>query len=151
MDINWKEFSKSPGYISLKKAYIEDIKKGWRNKKESYKHFQWVINRAKHYSNYIGTSIESVLNIWEVNRDYWWLSYYQETKQYKFHSHSLKKMEIKGIRKHFKKIYRNGPKRRAKRMVKYIQNIQKSKSTKIKPRWSNERKRRMKRMRKRGL
>ena len=83
-----------------------------RDKKELYDHFQWVINRAKHYANFINTPIENVLNDWEEKRKYWWLNYYQDGNQPKFYSNSLKKIGIKGRNKHREKYYND--KRRKK-------------------------------------
>jgi hypothetical protein len=91
MKINWKEVSKSPGYKSLKAAYIKDVieaeeyraKHGSssRGKAEFLKRFNWVISRAKHYSHVQGIPLSQVLNKWEAGRDYWWFNYYQDCNQ----------------------------------------------------------------------
>lgn len=100
--LDWKAISKSPGYISLKKAYVHDVQKGWRSKAESRRHFKWVIGRAMHYSIKLRKPIESILNEWEEKRDYWWLNYYQASNQPKLHKKILKPMGKKGIKKHRK-------------------------------------------------
>lgn len=96
MKIDWKHLATTTGYKSLKKAYIHDVKDAakqkhpMRRKAEFIRHFQWVIGRASHYAHHTGKSIEYVLDGWEFKRDYWWLNYYQDCKQPKFHSKSLK-------------------------------------------------------------
>jgi len=80
MKIDWKRVSKTPGYISLKKAMIFDIKKNWRSKQESYTKFVWVIARATHYAHHLGKPIEEILNEWESKRNYWWVNYYQDSR-----------------------------------------------------------------------
>jgi len=79
MKINWKELAKSKGYKSLK-MNISDTAI-FSNKKEDYKKFQWVINRAKHYANYTELSIETILDSWESKRSYSWVNYYQDCNQ----------------------------------------------------------------------
>lgn len=92
MKINWKELARSPGYQSLKAAYKRDAHKAgqqprpMRRKAELYAHFCWVINRAKHYAYCHGVSMEAVLDLWESQRDYWWLNFYQEGRQPKLAS-----------------------------------------------------------------
>jgi len=94
MKIDWKYLASTPGYISLKAAYIRDVKEStehprpMRNKAEFLHHFIWVIGRAKHYSHHLKIPIEDILNKWEACRDYWWLNYYQNSRQPKFHTHS---------------------------------------------------------------
>lgn len=74
MKINWKHLATTPGYISLKKAVVENFsKKKHRSKKESYQLFYYVINRAKHYAHHLNKSIEEVLNEWEEKRGHRWI------------------------------------------------------------------------------
>lgn len=86
-NINWKHVAKSPGYKSLKAAYIHDVeragrdKRPMRRKEEFLRKFNWVIGRATHYAYYSGVRIEVILNEWEANRNYWWLNYYQDCNQ----------------------------------------------------------------------
>lgn len=89
MKIDWKAVARSPGYRSLKAAYIQDVgpkSLAGRSKKTLYQRFQWVINRAKHYAVRLDKSLEEVLNEWESKRDCWWFGYYQETNQPKLPS-----------------------------------------------------------------
>ena len=92
MQIDWKHLATTPGYKSLKAAYIDDVLeseryrhrydcKPMRDKAEFLKHFNWVINRAKHYAEFTGKPIHIILNEWEANRTYWWLNYYQSCNQ----------------------------------------------------------------------
>lgn len=142
--IDWKYFSQTTGYKSLKAAYIEDIKRSWRNKKEGRKKFQWVIDRAKHHAYHKGVSIWTILNFWESKRDYWWLNYYQNMNQPKLIKNKiLKPIGVKGIRKHYKNTSWPRTKQEIKHEVcKYIQNEQQQNSTKKKPRWTSVRKKR---------
>ncbi|GEK52317.1 hypothetical protein [Vreelandella venusta] len=92
MHIDWKAVSRSPGYQSLKAAYMQDVQESkkhqnpMRDKEEFLTKFRWVIGRAMHYAERQGRSIEEVLNEWEAKRDYWWLNFYQEGKQPKLSS-----------------------------------------------------------------
>jgi len=119
--INWKQVARSPGYISLKRAYMHDVQKGVDRKvnyghypicpKETlYARFQWVIKRAQHYAHATGEPIEKVLNRWEAERDYWWLNYYQEVRQPKIpKGPKLPNMGLQGLRKYNAKMYRGNP------------------------------------------
>jgi len=92
MRIDWKYLATTDGYKSLKAAYVRDVQKSakfkrpMRDKVEFLTQFRWVIGRAKHYAHHTGRSMESILNEWEENRAYWWLNYYQDCRQPKFHS-----------------------------------------------------------------
>lgn len=92
--INWKHLATTKGYKSLKAAYIHDVRdavarkqkfgRAMRDKAEFLKLFNWVINRAKHYSHHTGKPIDIILNEWEEKRTYWWLNFYQDCRQPKF-------------------------------------------------------------------
>lgn len=43
--------------------------------------FKWILDRAKHYADVLGTSQESVLKDWENARSYWYMNYYQDCNQ----------------------------------------------------------------------
>lgn len=143
--IDWKHLATTTGYRSLKTAYINDVQKAakqkhpMRNKSEFLRTFQWVINRAKHYAYHTGKSIEVILNEWEEKRDYWWLGYYQDSNQPRFHSNSKMVMGSRGMRKHYKHSYRHDPARGAERLKDFMT---KDKSKKTKPRWDMRRKKR---------
>ena len=143
--IDWKHLATTDGYRSLKAAYIHDVqeasrqKRPIRGKSEFLRKFQWVISRAKHYAHHTGRPIEVILNEWEEKRSYWWLNYYQEGGQPKFHSNSKKPMGIKGIAKHYKTTYSHNPERAAKRMREFVNRDNKKKT---KPRWDMLRKQR---------
>ena len=123
--INWKQIAQTPGYRSLKAAYIHDVKQGYRNKITLHKKFRWVIDRAKHYARHNNVSIETILDYWEEKRDYWWLNYYQETNQPKKHSNSKKPIGIKGLRNYLKKDPWVTPQRRKHRICEAIKSEQK--------------------------
>jgi hypothetical protein len=92
MKIDWKHVATTPGYKSLKAAYIRDVQEAetYRNRfgrrpmreKEEFLHkFIWVIARAKHYAYKYERPIESILDHWEEKRTYWWLNFYQDCNQ----------------------------------------------------------------------
>lgn len=114
MKVDWKKVAASAGYISLKAAYIKDVKKDqdaalrhgcrpFRSKEEFRRKFKWVIGRAVHYAHIYNRPVESFLWMWESDRDYWWLNYYQEGRQPKKHSNSLRPRNYKGRVKSKKK------------------------------------------------
>lgn len=68
MKIDWKHLCRTPGYLSLKKAVVENVARKHRDKKTTYQMFYATINRAKHYAHKLNKSLEQVLNEWEENR-----------------------------------------------------------------------------------
>ncbi len=143
MNIDWKHLATTKGYKSLKAAYVYDVKKGWRNKKESFLLFIWAIGRAKHYAHHTGRSIESILNEWEDKRSYWWRNFYQDCNQPKFHSSAKKPMGVNGTRSYYKKSIFRGDSQAVKNNVsKFIQREQRENSVKKKARWPMSRKKR---------
>lgn len=147
MKINWKEVCKSPGYKSLKAAYISDVqdaaktiskgRKPMRNKQEFLQHFKWVIGRAEHYALHWGCALEAILDKWERNRTYWWLNYYQEGRQPKFHKHNRYRQSLRGMRNYYKKSRMYNKATRKRLMCREIKSRQDKASTKSPARWSN--------------
>ena len=96
MKIDWKHLAATPGYMSLKKAYIKDVleNKGCSKarKAEALRKFNWVIGRAKHYASKQGTEVWEVLNKWEAARTYWWVNYYHTNRaeMCRLHSSNLR-------------------------------------------------------------
>jgi len=43
--------------------------------------FKWVLERVKHYSEKTGVPAVEILNSWEKRRDYWYMNYYQDSRQ----------------------------------------------------------------------
>lgn len=43
--------------------------------------YKWVIDRAKHYAEKTGKTYEEIIEIWESNRTYWYMNYYQDCNQ----------------------------------------------------------------------
>jgi len=96
---------KSKGYEKLRKSVENDIKneieRALRNQKEfncslsedgcknpeckcSHKYcdkFKWVIDRANHYAEKLNMSASEILDIWEKDRTYWYMNYYQDANQ----------------------------------------------------------------------
>ena len=144
MKVDWKHLASTEGYMSLKAAYAKDVseaaklKRPMRDKAEFLRHFTWVIARAKHYAHHTGRTIESVLNEWEERRSYWWLGYYQDAQQPKFHSGALKPRGVNGLRKYYKRTGWPGK----ERICSFMQDEQKKNSVKEPKRWPMSRKKR---------
>ncbi len=51
--------------------------------------YKWVLERAKHYSEKTGKSVDEILRIWETDRGYWYMNYYQESNQPLINSESI--------------------------------------------------------------
>lgn len=43
--------------------------------------YKWVLDRAAHYAEKCGKTSEEVIEIWEKDRSYWYMNYYQECNQ----------------------------------------------------------------------
>ena len=144
MKIDWKGLSKTKGYISLKKAYINDIRGSYglydnqKNKSIALKKFIWVICRAKHYSVRTDKALEQVLTEWEENRSYNWNNYYQDCNQPKLNSKSTKPRGIKGLKLYYKSMNKLYSAAERKHMINdIIQNKHKKDSKKVKKRWTS--------------
>lgn len=146
MKIDWKHVSQSPGYKSLKAAYIRDVtdagkrKNPMRDKAEFLKHFNWVINRAKHYAHKKGVTIDVILNKWEEDRSYWWLNYYQESKQPKLGNAPQLPYSFRRLKAEYKRSFRHSKTRAKHRICDHIKRLQREASTKSPARWPNHRK-----------
>ena len=149
MNINWKEVCQSPGYISMQAAVADEAActaKWGRKSDERYaKAFSFAINRAKHYAYHFGCNVQDILNGWEGQRDYNFISFYSNHHLPKFHSGNK---QLMGVRKQIKryKIDRHyNPKEKQERILLLLIGQQKATSKKAKPRWSAEYKARIKR------
>lgn len=144
MNVDWKYFSQTKGYKSLKEAYMSDARRAgkearpMRSKGELYEKFQWVISRCFHYAQKLNKQPWDVLDEWESKRDYWWLSYYQESRQPKICPESISKkpMHIRGIKKYYKSgRFRDSNTRVNSRIGDHLR-----KQRTKKPRWTEKRK-----------
>lgn len=65
--------------------------------------YKWVLDRAKHYSEHTGKSLEEVMQIWETDRTYSYMNYYQECNQPLLNSESIINYEdwISELKKRF--------------------------------------------------
>ncbi len=144
MNVDWKHFSQTQGYKSLKEAYMRDARKAGKDaramldKDELYKKFQWVISRCLHYSKALNKKPWDVLDEWESKRDYWWINYYQESNQPKICPESISKkpMHIRGIKKYYKSgHFRDSNTRVNSRIGDHLR-----KQRTKKPRWTAKRK-----------
>ena len=115
-NLNFKELSKSKGYINLKKDIIRDALQGYNisaNKEkptsfcfnnngcimhntnsyvcnpEPCTKFKWIIDRAKHYSHITKIDIITILDTWESDRSYWYQNYYQDCNQPKINNNDI--------------------------------------------------------------
>lgn len=99
MQIDWAALAQTPGYRSLKAAYMADAhragmsKHPMRTKQELYKTFRYAIDRAKHYAIRTGRPVSFFLDAWEAQRDYWWLNFYQDARQPKLPSGKPRNVE----------------------------------------------------------
>jgi hypothetical protein len=55
--------------------------------------YKWVIDRAKHYAEKTNRTMEQVLEVWETNRSYWYMNYYQDCNQPELHSETIFKYD----------------------------------------------------------
>lgn len=51
---------------------------GFHNYREK---LEWIVARARHYAEKTGLTPETILDAWEKDRNYWYMNYYQESKQ----------------------------------------------------------------------
>ncbi len=146
MDIDWKIVCQSPGYLSMKAAVADEAARTakWGRKPDPryVESFNFAINRAKHYANHFGCDLQDILNGWEGQRDYNFMSFYSNHHLPKFHSNHKHLMGIRGQLKGYKtdRFYRNDPKRKQERILSLLVGQQKTASKKTKPRWNAERK-----------
>lgn len=161
MQIDWKHLSKTAGYVSLKKAVIDNFSaRKHRSKKETYQMFYATINRAKHYAHHLNKSLEEILNEWEEKRlgakyPEWIIQFYPGSYREKHRFPKLNKapnVKRPGVM-HYTKTsfaYRKDPVKRKAASLRIIMGIQKanSKRTGDKARWPKHRKDSAKRLRK---
>ena len=162
MKINWKELAQSPGYLSLKAAYVRDVHKAgmelargrrpMRNKQEFLKLFRFVIDMAQHYAIRTDSTVADVLNDWESKRGgYWWLNHYGSSHQPKLPSGKPRNVCLGGERRYFMGDRAGWDKNaRYKRFKEYQQRSAKiaRENSGKKARWTPEQKARAARMRK---
>lgn len=43
--------------------------------------YKWILERANHYADVCGSTVEKVVEAWEEGRSYWYMNYYQECNQ----------------------------------------------------------------------
>ena len=43
--------------------------------------YKWALDRAKYYADATGLSVDEILDLWEENRSYWYMNYYQDSRQ----------------------------------------------------------------------
>ena len=134
-------FRDSAGYLSLRAAYLNDVRKKrtGRSKQELLKKFLWVLARAKHYASKQNTFVDIILNQWEEKRTYWWLNFYQDSNMPKLGT-GRKRMGPRGIRKHQDQWHDKAQGHRIR--FRNLMYEQKQASKKTKSRWSMDRKER---------
>lgn len=55
--------------------------------------YKWVIDRAKSYGEAMGLHWEDILDGWEEQRNYWYMSYYQDCNQPKITTKNVRVFE----------------------------------------------------------
>ena len=69
-------------YIKLHQLVVNDSRLSNDPENDRYhKKLQWIVERAQHYAEISYISSAEVLTIWESRRDYWYMNYYQDSKQ----------------------------------------------------------------------
>lgn len=43
--------------------------------------YKWAMDRANHYAEKTGKSVEEIIEIWESDRSWWYMNYYQDGNQ----------------------------------------------------------------------
>lgn len=151
MKIDWKHLATTPGYQSLKAAYIKDVQDAEATRRRGHRPmrdknifltlFNWVINRAKHHAYHRGVEIHVILDEWEKSRNgSWWLNHYGDyaNRQGKLHnSPSIKLMKIETYYKKKSNYTVEYIKSELKR-IKRNKAIEKRKQSGKKARWSME-------------
>lgn len=68
------------GYRKLLASVKRDEESGdkWHKYRDK---LAWVVARARHYAEKTGLRAEDILDAWEDRRDYWYMNYYQESRQ----------------------------------------------------------------------
>lgn len=80
---------KCEGYLKLRKLADENIEHGWEAYRVNPK-FDWVIERAKHYSDKLSISINDILNAWVDDCDYSFMNYFQDANQPEINADKVK-------------------------------------------------------------
>lgn len=70
----------SEGYKTLVAAVERDERESPRFHNYKAK-LDWVLARAAHYSEKTGMPADEILNTWEKQRSYWYMNFYQDSKQ----------------------------------------------------------------------
>lgn len=84
MTVDWKRVSKTKGYMSLKNAYIRDVRK-WGHDRGRYRgFFEKAIGLAMSFSHEWGIPIDDLLTHWEEKRNYWYPNFYQRSNLRRF-------------------------------------------------------------------
>jgi len=118
MKLDWKRISKSTGYKSMKKEVVDYTNKAkrlnWGRDDEYQKKFEFIINRAKHYTVktivlYTNdrmvntTAFIKILDEWEEKRTYCFINYYSSYRQPKLFKEKFKPNGLKGTIKRYQK------------------------------------------------
>lgn len=73
------EITQSEGFKKLIAAVEADENKNPGSQNYRSK-LNWVVERAKHYSDKTGLEVSNIFDAWENQRDYWYMNYYQDNK-----------------------------------------------------------------------
>lgn len=144
MKIDWKKVAASAGYKLMKGAVANDANKIYSNGKRFAAAFNFAINRAKQHiyvkawpddKDYTD-DLTLILQVWELNRNQSFLSYYSNNNLPKKTTKILKPMRIRGKYKYYKgRHWCKNTNRAAQEVSMYLINNRTKKA-----RWNNERK-----------
>ena len=51
--------------------------------------YKWTLERAKHYAEKTGKTVDEILEAWETDRTYWYMNYYQDANQPELNSDKI--------------------------------------------------------------
>jgi len=69
------------GYRKILIGVEKDESSGHKNWHDYGGKLAWIVARANHYAEKTGLTPEAILDAWEAKRDYWYMNYYQESRQ----------------------------------------------------------------------
>lgn len=84
-----KTIEKCEGYLKLRKLADRNIESGWEEYRINPK-FDWVIERASHYSEKLDLPVSDILSAWVDDCNYSFMNYFQDANQPEINSEKVK-------------------------------------------------------------
>lgn len=160
MQIDWKTVAKSPGYRSLKAAYVKRMTFRQVDKDRARMAFKHTIGRITHRAARLGLSFEKTLNVLEEQRvkaSHNWESFYSNHHLPKLPSGKPRNVEPGGHETHLRRMSKlRGSVSNKDAQALFFQSLRRHRLCAArearaalgkKPRWTKERKRHSKRQR----